>query len=57
LLAAEPGVPGNIPTEEREQGQQELIRQLAQAEFNDYASDTQGRAKVQIPDGVLNPDL
>jgi hypothetical protein len=57
LLAAERGVPADIPTEEREAGQQELVQQIAQAEFNDYANDTQARAKVQVPDGVLNPDL
>jgi peptidyl-prolyl cis-trans isomerase D len=57
LLAVEPGVPADIPTDEREQGQQELTSQMALAEFSAYASDTQQRAKVRVPDGVLDPDL
>ena len=57
MLDVEPGIPANIPTEEREAGQEELALQAGQIEFNAYARDARQRATVQVPDSVLNPDL
>lgn len=56
LSAAEAGVPDNIPSDEREQGQQQLIAQIAQTEIDTYASDVREQASVRIPDDVLEPN-
>jgi peptidyl-prolyl cis-trans isomerase D len=51
----EPGVPEDIPIEERERGQSDLRAQAAEEEFNIYAADAIQRARVRIPDGILDP--
>jgi len=55
--AVEPGVPEDIADAEREQGRQELVTQMTNAEVNAYAADARRRASVRVPDTVLNPDL
>jgi len=57
FLAAEAGVPDAIPSEEREQGQQQLTNLSAEAEMQGYAADARQRARVRIPDEVLEPDF
>jgi hypothetical protein len=57
LLAAEAGVPDDIPSAAREQGQEQLISLSAEAEMNAYGADARGRARVRIPDEVLDPNL
>jgi peptidyl-prolyl cis-trans isomerase D len=57
LTAAEPGLPENIPTEERDNGQQQLISLNAEMEMNAYAAEARRRATVRVPDEVLDPDL
>jgi peptidyl-prolyl cis-trans isomerase D len=57
FLAAEAGVPDDIPTDERDQGQQALISQIGQIEVSTYAADVKDSAKVRIPDDVLEPNF
>jgi peptidyl-prolyl cis-trans isomerase D len=57
IFSATPGVPGDIPSDEREQGQQRLVNDLATAEINAYVSGVRSSAKIRVPDQVLNPDL
>jgi peptidyl-prolyl cis-trans isomerase D len=53
----EPGVPEDISVEEREQGQEDLRAQAAEEEFNIYATDAIQRARIRIPDEILDPQL
>ena len=50
-------MPDDIAIEEREQGQQQLIGLNGQAEMQGYAADARQRARVRVPDEVLDPDL
>jgi hypothetical protein len=50
-------VPDDIPSAAREQGQEQLISLSAEAEMNAYGADARGRARVRIPDEVLDPNL
>jgi peptidyl-prolyl cis-trans isomerase D len=53
----EAGVPEVIPAEEREAAQTELRALAAEEEFNTYAADALERARIRIPDEVLDPQL
>lgn len=57
VFSAAAGVPDDIPSAAREQGREQLIRQLTEAELNAYVAAARAQAKVRIPDEVLNPDL
>ncbi|MDX1562107.1 MAG: SurA N-terminal domain-containing protein [Gammaproteobacteria bacterium] len=55
LLGVEPGVPEEVPSQERESGQQDLRQFYAELETNLYAAEVRARADVRIPDAVLEP--
>ena len=57
LKAATPGVPDDIPVADREQGQEQLAGQAAQAEINAFGSGARENARIRVPDQILNPDL
>jgi peptidyl-prolyl cis-trans isomerase D len=57
LSGVQAGVPDEIASEEREQGQQQLIGLSAEAEMQGYAADARQRARVRVPDEVIDPDL
>ena len=57
IYSASPGVPDDIPSGDREQGQEQLVGQAAQAEINAFASGARERARIRVPDQILNPDL
>jgi len=57
IYSAAPGNPEDIPIDDREQGQEQLVGQAAQAEINAFGADARDSAKVRVPDQILNPDL
>jgi peptidyl-prolyl cis-trans isomerase D len=57
IFSATPGVPEDIPSADREQGQELLVGEIAQGEINAFAASVRGTAKVRVPDQILNPDL
>jgi peptidyl-prolyl cis-trans isomerase D len=57
LTAIEAGNPDAVSRDERDQRQQQLAQTAGIAEMNAYALDARQRAKVRIPDEVLNPQL
>lgn len=57
IYSAVPGVPDDIPVADRDQGQEQLAGQAAQAEINAFGSGARENARIRVPDQVLNPDL
>ena len=57
LTNVEPGQPGSLSQEERDQRQDQLAQQAARAEINSYALNVSDAASVTIPDDILNPPL
>jgi peptidyl-prolyl cis-trans isomerase D len=57
VYSALPGDPEDIPVGDRDQGQEQLAGQAAQAEINAFGSDARESARIRVPDQVLNPDL
>jgi hypothetical protein len=57
IFSARAGIPEDIPSADREQGQQLLVGEVAQAEINAFAVSVRDTAKVRVPDQILNPDL
>lgn len=55
LSAVQTGVPDNVPQTERDQRQRQLADQAANAELTGYVGTLRERAKVRIPDDVLEP--
>jgi peptidyl-prolyl cis-trans isomerase D len=55
LFAVEPGDPANLPVEERERGQQDLADFATEIELGAYAAEARRRAKVRVPEQVLDP--
>ena len=56
-FSATPGNPEDIPSQDRDLGQRQLVEQLAEAEMNAFADQVRSTAKVRVPDQILNPDL
>ena len=56
-FSAMPGNPEDIPSQDREQGQQQLVERFAEAEINAFADQARSTARVRVPDEILNPDL
>ena len=56
-LTSQPGQPGSLSQEERDQRQEQLAQQAARAEINSYALNVSDAASVTIPDDILNPPL
>jgi peptidyl-prolyl cis-trans isomerase D len=57
VTGTEPGDPDAIPSEEREQGQQELISIAAEIELNAYAANALAAATVRVPENIIDPEL
>jgi peptidyl-prolyl cis-trans isomerase D len=57
VFSATPGVPEDIPADERDRGQQQLVNEIGAAEINAYVSGARTNARIRVPDQILNPDL
>ena len=57
IYSAAPGNPEDIPTGDRDRGQEQLAGQAAQQEINAFSTAVRNDAKVRVPDQILNPDL
>jgi peptidyl-prolyl cis-trans isomerase D len=52
--AVEPGKPEDVPSDQRDKVLEQLAQQTGQQDMAAYAADVQNKAKVEIPDNVLN---
>jgi peptidyl-prolyl cis-trans isomerase D len=57
LTGVEAGQPSSMTQTERDQRQEQLAEQSAQAELTGYVGNVRDAASVRIPDDILNPPL